>query len=165
MWGRGLARWGVGLVLSRSIALAVLIVSSLVFVPTGQAVPLTPPSPPQDVQVASTADGVEVTWEAPLFDGGSDSITYRVYRNSALLADGLATTSFLDTSIGGASASATTYSYTVTAMNEKGESAHSGGLCLSNEMPPQVSPSNCVGFVLDLTFWAIGVVTNNTGNP
>lgn len=157
--------WGVGLVLSRSIALAVLMVSSLVFVPTGQAVPLTPPSPPQDVQVASTADGVEVTWEAPLFNGGSNSITYRVYRNSALLADGLATTSFVDTSLGGASASATTYSYTVTAMNEKGESAHSGGVCVDTSIPPSVFPSNCVNMALGLAMWAVGELMNLTSDP
>lgn len=166
MWGRPLERRGVGFLMSsRCRAFAVLLASSLLLVPTGQAQALAPPSPPQDVEVAATADGVQVTWAAPLFTGGSTSITYRVYRDSALLADQLTTTSFLDESLASASASAATYSYTVTAVNEKGESAHSGGNCIDlSTVPPGVAPGNCVVLVIELVFWVIDQVTNLTSD-
>jgi hypothetical protein len=128
--------------------------SALVLVPVGQAQTLAPPSPPQNVEVVAADGGTQVTWEAPLFNGGSDSITYRVYRDSALVADGLDAMSFLDTSI---TASATATSYTVTAVNEVGESAHSGGQCIGDNIPP-IAPGNCVALAIALAIWVVGQV-------
>lgn len=105
------------------------------------------------------AGGIEVTWSVPLFTGGSDSVTYRVYRDSSLLADGLATTSFIDSSF---TTSAGTTSYTVTAVNEAGESARSGGVCISSDVPPNVAPGNCIEFVIGLAFWVLEQLTNLT---
>jgi hypothetical protein len=139
-------------VLPRSVAFAVVLISSLVLVPGGQAQALTPPSPPQDVEAAAVSGGIEVTWSPPVFMGGADSVTYRVYRDSSLVADGLDTTSFIDSSF---TTSAGTTTYTVTAVNEVGESVRSGGPCVVLNTPPDVSPSNCVDLVISLVFWIL----------
>lgn len=140
-----------GAVVVRPLLVVVLLsVMLLQSVPGAAAAePLTAPSPPMNVVVTMTASGVEVTWEAPVYSGGGD-VTYRVYRESTLVADALTSTTYLDDA---ASMSAATSSYTVTAVNEAGESAHMG-TCVNLD-PPGVVPESCVGLVVDLAIWVI----------
>lgn len=138
---------------------AIVFTSLLLALPTQvSAEALVPPSPPMNVEVEETAEGATITWDAPAFDGGSDQLTYRVYRDDTLIAEDLTTTSYLDVAVGGAaeSASVTAVHYTVTAVNEAGESAHSvGGTCIMVE-GPEVNPWACIDLVIDTAKWVVG---------
>src|SRR5687767_8326703 len=123
---------------------ALVILTVLVVATGGQAQlpegPLLPPSPPENVRGTVITDGVLIAWDRPAFDGGSPALTYRVYRDSTLLADGLSTTTYVDETISMAAAGAAAQ-YTVTAVNAAGESAHGGGPCTVIN-PPGVDPGN-----------------------
>ena len=58
--------------------------------------PMVPPTPPMNVAVTEDSSGVTITWDPPLFDGGASSVTYRVYKDSSLIADQLSSTSYTD---------------------------------------------------------------------
>jgi hypothetical protein len=87
----------------------------------------TVPSTPQDPQGSSGEGYVLITWTAPSDDGGSDIISYNIYRGTnqttlILLASVLATqTAYNDTSV----ENGQTYYYKVTAVNDEGESPQS----------------------------------------
>lgn len=86
------------------------------------------PDAPVGVAVATGPGPVGealVTWSAGA-DGGSAITGFNVYRDGALVGStDAATTSFVDTGLTPLHA----YSYTVTATNVAGESAHSGAAC------------------------------------
>ena len=100
---------------------AALLLTFVTTVPlaTAQVPVAAPPTPPQDVQVTAADSGTQLSWSAPLSDGGSPSLGYRVYQGDVLLAE-VTTTTYVDTSIGAAAASSQTYF--VTAFNAVGES-------------------------------------------
>lgn len=140
-------------------AFAVLIVAvSLLAAPAAAGISLdpamVPPSPPMNVEATSDGDEVTVTWDPPLFMGGASSVTYRVYKGDSLIATDLTATEFVDTVGGAASASAASTSYSVTAVNDAGESMHDEGQCLDSDLG--ISPGNCVTLVLDTVWWVIG---------
>ena len=113
--------------------------------------PMVPPSPPMDVHASTGTDGVTITWQAPLSTGGASDVTYRVYKDSALIADGLTSTVYVDSLASGASA--TQSSYQVTAVNEAGES---GQACVCASLsPPNVDPVSCAGNAIALVWWVI----------
>lgn len=138
---------------------ALLVLVPLIAAPLVVADPLpplmVPPSPPMNVETTANGADVTVTWDAPVFYGGASSVTYRVYRGDALIADDLTSTVFVDTASMTTSAAATTYA--VTAVNEAGESMRQGGACIQPD-GPAVDPWACVGLVVDTVFWIVGVV-------
>lgn len=118
---------------------------------------MTAPAAPGNVQTTALPTGTQVSWDRPLYDGGGVSLTYNVYRGSTLVASGLSATSYLDPA-GATAAAASTYS--VTAVNEVGESWHSGGHCVDPTLvPPEVDPWTCVGFAIDVVLWVVGQIT------
>ena len=108
-----------------------------------------------NVAWSESAGEVVVTWDPPLFFGGSASVTYRVYKDSSLVADGLTNTTYIEavSSGEGASASASA-TYSVTAVNEAGESVNTSSNCAQLE-PFWVDPVGCVFVVLEVVFWVI----------
>lgn len=138
-------------------AVAILVVACLL-VPTGlaqQEVPILPPSPPMNVQVEQTENGTLVTWDPPVFNGGSDDISYRVYRDDVLLADDVEELEFLDASIGTMSATVS-YKYDVTAVNEAGES-FIPGYCITLD-PFAVHIPSCQAVVEGIVLWVVDIV-------
>ncbi len=138
---------------------ATLLFSLVMNVPlaTAQAPVAAPPTPPQDVHVTATEDGTQLSWGAPLSDGGSPILGYRVYQGEALLAE-VTTTWYEVPSVG--AAATTSQTYFVTAFNEAGESAtgFDGQNCAS-VFPLFVHPDECVWVVVDIVLWVLGQVT------
>ena len=118
--------------------------------------PMVPPTPPMNVAVTEDSSGVTITWDPPLFDGGASSVTYRVYKDSSLIADQLASTSYTDQLPPGESA-ATSTNYYVTAVNDAGESAQAGGSCVTVE-GPAVDPTACIDVAWALIWWVVDQV-------
>jgi len=140
--------------IGRRAAVAALLLVALLTAPGASAQALVPPSAPQNVQATSVSGGVEVTWDAPLFDGGASApLSYNVYRGSSLLASGLTSTSFVDSALTTAASS----TYTVTAVNEAGESMHGGGPCLMSGYP-FVDAFNCADLVVAVVLWAVAQI-------
>ena len=124
---------------------------------------LSAPLAPRNVTWTETDDGVEVTWDAPLYDGGAEVLTYNVYRDDVLIAEGLTDEVYLDTDVLGTGTSANPSMYVVTAVNEAGESppnsSGASGVCLITQPAPGVDPSGCAGAAVDLALWVIDQVT------
>lgn len=136
----------------------ILFVAAATMVPMASAglsldPPMLPPTPPTNVQVSQGADTVTVTWDAPLFDGGASSVTYRVYKDSAMVADGLSSTSYVD-SLPPGMAAATSAHYYVSAVNDAGESAKTGTCIILS--PPMVDPGTCTTEAWNFIWWVIG---------
>ncbi len=86
---------------------------------TVSSTPMTVPDAPQNLQADSGNKYVNLTWSAPVSNGGSEITEYRIYRNGTLLS----TVSgdklwYNDTTV----KNGVTYTYTVTAVNSVGES-------------------------------------------
>jgi fibronectin type 3 domain-containing protein len=87
----------------------------------------TVPTAPQDPQTSSGEGYVLVTWAAPSDDGGSDIISYNVYRGTETTNLSLLTSvpgaqiSYNDTSV----ENGQTYYYEITGVNDQGESPRS----------------------------------------
>lgn len=114
--------------------------------------PMVPPSPPMNVHVSEGTDGVTITWDAPLSNGGASEVTYRVYKDSSLIADGVTTTAYVDSLPPGDSAAQT--SYQVTAVNDAGESMQANGECLVLG-PPFIDVGNCGAFAWYVVNWVL----------
>ncbi len=89
-----------------------------------KAKPGTPPSPPEGLKAELRSDGINLTWEPPKDDGGSDIVEYRIYRGkeeggeSYLVSVDASMNSYKDTEI----ERGTTYYYYIKAVNDLGES-------------------------------------------
>ena len=116
---------------------------------------LVPPSPPMNVGSTSGSDSVTITWDAPLFMGGASSVTYRVYKDSTMIADGLTSTSYVDHLPLGMSA-AVASSYTVSAVNDAGESMQAGS-CVHLD-PAGVDPADCEAEAWNVIWWVLGLI-------
>ncbi|MEF8873200.1 MAG: S8 family serine peptidase [Candidatus Thermoplasmatota archaeon] len=101
----------------------------------------TEPSAPGEVSAELLDEGVEVTWEEPLDDGGSSITAYRIYRKEEgdsefefIGETESETFSYLDNTV----SSGSEYTYAVTAQNEIGESekAHSAAVSISEDYTP-----------------------------
>ncbi|MBN1390741.1 MAG: fibronectin type III domain-containing protein [Candidatus Thermoplasmatota archaeon] len=84
---------------------------------------LTPPGAPQNITLELTPDGVLISWDPPLSDGGSPITGYRIIRSNgsevpAEIATVTDAMTYLDTTV----ENGTTYRYTVLALNSIGES-------------------------------------------
>jgi hypothetical protein len=88
--------------------------------------------------------------------GGASSVTYRVYKDDSMIADGLSTTTYTDQLPLG-QAAAVYASYHVTAVNDAGESAQAGDTCVDLSQP-SVDPVGCVGAAWAFVWWLIGQV-------
>ena len=95
--------------------------------------PATRPSAPRSLKGTKVAGGIQLTWLAPSSNGGSEILSYRVYRTG-----GPATVTFnvpasqlslLDTSV----APKTWYAYVVSAVNAVGESQASNIVLLKSQ--------------------------------
>lgn len=139
----------------RCLAMLAVLGLALAVPGTAQADPsLTPPSPPMNVHVEETADGPLVSWDAPAWDGGAGAdLTYRVYRDGFLVADGVLEREYLDVTVGAGMSAAVSYTYHVSAVNDAGEGPI-GGECVY-DVPPVVSPDNCVDIVVGLALWLV----------
>jgi hypothetical protein len=86
------------------------------------------PSAPQSFKAVAVADGVKLTWKAPLSDGGSAILYYNIYKGvnpnalSLLQAIPGGSTSYTDTAVN----SKKTYYYMISAVNSVGEGTNSG---------------------------------------
>ena len=80
---------------------------------------ITVPLPPQNLQAKAGNGYVNLTWSAPLDDGGSHITGYRIYRNGVLIATVPANQFwYKDSNV----VNGQTYTYYVTAVNSVGES-------------------------------------------
>ncbi len=91
------------------------------------ATPVALPSAPVDLQAFTVGDGINLTWSAPVYDGGADITNYNIYRGTSSGAEVLYitlgnVTSFYDLDVD----AGTMYWYYVRAMNDAGEGAASG---------------------------------------
>jgi titin len=87
------------------------------------AVPMTNPSAPQSLLATGGVRQVSLTWQPPLTNGGSEIDGYRLYRGRTVSSESLIATlgpevRFTDTGL----LDGTTYYYSVSAINEQGES-------------------------------------------
>ncbi len=86
------------------------------------------PEPPQNIMATPDKGFINVTWDAPLSDGGDEIIEYRIYRGissdniSLLNSTGGSIRSYNDTTI----SEREIYYYFITAVNSIGESYHGG---------------------------------------
>ena len=94
---------------------------------------VTVPTPPQNLQVSIENGKVILTWQAPIDDGGSKIIRYKIYRGTSpgkeiylAQVDGVLT-KFIDTSV----SNGTTYYYYVIAINSVGKSQSSNEVQVS----------------------------------
>ncbi len=90
------------------------------------AVPMTNPSAPQSLLAIGGVRQVSLSWMPPLIDGGSNITGYKLYRGPSATGQSLIATlgpalEFTDTGL----SNGTTYHYSVTAINSRGESLHS----------------------------------------
>jgi fibronectin type 3 domain-containing protein len=90
------------------------------------AIPMTNPSAPQSLLALEGVRQVSLSWMPPLVSGGADVTGYKLYRgptatDQSLIAVLGTALEFTDTGL----ANGTTYHYSVTALNSKGESLHS----------------------------------------
>jgi hypothetical protein len=135
------------------------LLSVLAVLPSASAFYSTAPLAPQNVTWHATDDGVEVTWDAPLYDGGDPILFYRVYRDGQLIADQVQDELYLDTEglESQESSSATASTYAVTAVNSVGESFNDGaaGACVDTN---GVSVPDCADTVTSFVFWVLDQV-------
>ncbi len=106
--------------------------------------PATVPSAPQNLQAVAGNGQVTLSWSAPVSDGGSPLIEYRVYRSTtsgsgyvlvASVADGV--TTYTDDSV----SNGVTYYYVVRAVNALGESANSNEVSVTLRASSSSTPS------------------------
>lgn len=110
-----------------------------------------------NVQETSGSDTVTISWDPPVFMGGASSVTYRVYKDDAVIADGLTTTSYIVHLPVGMSA-AVAANYYVSAQNDAGESLKvGGGPCIDLEHVI-VDPGNCVALAWAAIWWVVGQI-------
>ncbi len=99
----------------------------------------TAPSPPTDLSASAGFGRVDLSWHAPVSDGGSPLASYRIYRGTApdalsqLVDSGLSTT-YADTNV----TNGITYYYRVSALSAAGESLPSN----EADATPLVGPPN-----------------------
>ena len=121
---------------------------------TVYAIPMTVPTPPQNL-VADAGDGyVNLSWNASVDDGGSAVIEYRIYRNGTLIATVPATQLWYnDTSV----VNGVNYTYYVTAVNSVGESKPSNEI---NATPVVISsfPTVWIVVIVIIVIAAMGAV-------
>ncbi len=102
----------------------------------------TEPSSPREVSAEVVDQGVKITWQEPVEDGGSSIKGYKIYRKEAGEDDGFEligetdgeTLSYIDDTVSAGSE----YTYAVTAENEIGESekAHSSQISVTEDYTP-----------------------------
>ncbi len=98
------------------------------------ATPMTVPSAPTNLNATSGDGYVNLTWNAPLDNGGRNIIEYKVYRNGTLIATVSANQLwFNDTNV----KNGVNYTYYVTAVNAAGESKPSNEV----QAEPEISGS------------------------
>jgi len=90
------------------------------------AMPMSNPSAPQSLLALPGVKQISLSWMLPLVNGGSNVTGYKLYRGKTATGQTLIATlgpalTFTDTGL----ADGTTYHYSITALNAKGESLHS----------------------------------------
>ena len=89
---------------------------------------VTAPGPPQTVSASLVAEGViTVLWSAPVSDGGSSILSYKIYPNPADVAPQSVAAAFTNVDFNNTLTNGTLYTFTVTATNAIGESVPSLG--------------------------------------
>ncbi len=78
---------------------------------------IVPPSEPRDLNTSLTEDGVKITWNAPMDDGGDEVSEYNIYRDEEPITS-IIEREYIDRDVQNGSS----YSYAVTAVNYAGES-------------------------------------------
>jgi len=89
---------------------------------------VTVPGPPQTVSASLVAEGViTVLWSAPVSDGGSSILSYKIYPNPADVPPQSVAAAFTNVDFNNTLTNGTLYTFTVTATNAIGESLPSLG--------------------------------------
>lgn len=109
------------------------------------AVPMTNPSAPQSLLAIGGVRQVSLAWMPPLIDGGSNITGYKLYRGPSATSQSLIATlgpalEFTDTGL----SNGTTYHYSISAINSRGESLHSLDASARTNAVPSV-PIGCSG--------------------
>ncbi len=120
------------------------------------------PSPPRNLTSTSGGDFIHLSWDLPLFEGGSPIIEYRVYRMEDAEKVMISSTdasirNYNDTDV----ESGTGYSYWIRALNNEGESSSSNVVVtstLSRPSPP-VGLSGVVGPKNVTLTWSLPLIT------
>ena len=97
--------------------------------------PVVPDAPQNLVATATGPYSIALTWKA--VDG---AIRYKIYRDSNLIASYVNNPSYSSEGL----TQSTTYCYTVVAVNENGESAHSNEDCATTDLAIPTAPQNVV---------------------
>lgn len=97
--------------------------------------PVVPDAPQNLVATATGPYSIALTWKA--VDGAT---RYKIYRDSNLIASYVNNPSYSSEGL----TQATTYCYTVVAVNENGESAHSNEACATTDLAIPTAPQNVV---------------------
>src|SRR5439155_13997613 len=102
------------------------------------ATPQAPPAAPTNLAATSGNAKVTLSWSA-----SAGAASYKVYRSTSsgaetLLASGITSGSYLDTSV----VNGTTYYYQVSAINTVGESPRSAEVSARPQVPPPAAPTN-----------------------
>jgi beta-glucanase (GH16 family) len=114
-------------------------------IPQGCSAPTTPGS---FSATAASSSEIDLSWSASTGASCGGAITYTVTRNGAKISTGLSGTSFKDTGL----TAATTYTYTVTAVNSGGGSAAA--------TTSATTPANCTAPTTPTNFAATAVSTS-----
>ncbi|MHA2096461.1 MAG: SBBP repeat-containing protein [Candidatus Hodarchaeales archaeon] len=109
----------------------------------------SPPQAPTELMIYETSEGNAIlTWEKPLFDGNTPISKYRIYRNTSLIFDNYLSETPLEYFVDETVLSETTYYYSISAMNNFGESELTDWVTFIVILPIEEPgpPENLLGF-------------------
>lgn len=127
----------------RRVAPVALLAGLGAFAVPGPATAQRPPDPPEDLEAeAVSSSRIDLDWESN--DDGSPAVRYNVYRDGAV-AGSANTTSFRDTGL----QPATTYTYTVTGIDDKGRESKPSNEASATTLPDDTPPTTPTGLDAD----------------